>query len=237
MNSKLALLLPIRCILFILSFLLLTLILNESLENLTYTWSIVCTVINIIVILIIMLLTKLKGSNLLRQINYEKGKTHIKEVIIITLIVLVLGMGGMYLSGLIFYQKFPYLAPDMISPIPLWLAIINFFIMPISTAIAEDSLYLGCGVNSINNKYLKIVIPGFFFALQHSFIPFLLDMRFIGYRFFSFLPLTLLLAYIYDKRKNPIPIMIAHGIIDLFTVIWILITSINPDFYNSLVSL
>ena len=82
MNSKLALLLPIRCILFILSFLLLTLILNESLENLTYTWSIVCTVINIIVILIIMLLTKLKGSNLLRQINYEKGKTKFKEVII-----------------------------------------------------------------------------------------------------------------------------------------------------------
>ena len=96
---------------------------------------------------------------------------------------------------------------------------------------------LGCGVNSINNKYLKIIIPGFFFALQHSFIPFLLDMRFIGYRFFSFLPLTLLLAYIYDKRKNPIPIMIAHGIIDLLTVTWILITSINPDFYNSLVSL
>ena len=97
----------------------------------------------------------------------------------------------MYLSGLIFYQKFPYLAPDMVSPIPLWTAIINIPLLPITTALAEDGLYLGCGVNQINNRYLKIIIPGFFFALQHSFIPLLLDIKFIGYRFFSFLPLTL----------------------------------------------
>ena len=144
-------------------------------------------------------------------------------------------MGGMYLSGLIFYQKFPYLAPDMVSPIPLWTAIINIPLLPITTALAEDGLYLGCGVNQINNRYLKIIIPGFFFALQHSFIPLLLDIKFIGYRFFSFLPLTLLLAYIYDKKKNPLPIMIAHAIIDLFTVISILIFSINPEWYSQLV--
>lgn len=119
--------------------------------------------------------------------------------------------------------------------IPLWIAIINIPLLPITTALAEDGLYLGCGVNQINNKYLKIIIPGFFFALQHSFIPLLLDIKFIGYRFFSFLPLTLLLAYIYDKKKNPLPIMIAHTIIDLFTVVSILIFSINPGWYSQLV--
>ena len=123
----------------------------------------------------------------------------------------------------------------MISPLPLWIAIIIFLLLPVTTALAEDGLYLGCGVNQINNKYLKIIVPGFFFALQHSFIPFLLDIRFMGYRFLSFLPLTLLLSYIYSKKKNPVPIMIAHALIDLFTVIWILITSINPEFYNGLI--
>lgn len=136
----------------------------------------------------------------------------------------------MYLAGLIFYQKIPYLDPKMIAPIPLWLAIINFFILPITTALAEEGLYLGVGVNNIENKHLKIVIPGLFFALQHSFIPFLLDIRFIGYRFLSFLPLIMLLAYIYSKKKNPVPIMIGHALIDVFTVSCILLTSINPDF-------
>ena len=78
-------------------------------------------------------------------------------------------------------------------------------------------------------------VKPFFFALQHSFIPFLLDMKFITYRFFSFLPLTMILCYIYSKKKNPLPILIAHVLIDVFTVVWILITSINPDFFNQLV--
>lgn len=232
MNSKLALLLPIRCIAFIVIFLSIMGITNKELIELTNCWSIVCSIVNILLILLLIVLTKIKGSNYYELVNYEKGKTKFKEVLIICLIVISLGAGGMYLSGLIFYQKFPYIDKNMASPIPVWLAIINAFILPISTALAEDGLYLGCGVNSINNKCLKVIIPGFFFALQHSFIPLLFDIKYIGYRFLSFLPLTMLLAYIYSKKKNPLPIMIAHALIDVFTVMIIIIYSINPSLLN-----
>ena len=237
MKSKLALLLPIRCILFILIFLCIHLITNKEYNELTNCWSIVCSIVNILLIILLIVLTRINNSNLYELINYEKGKTKKKEVLIMCLIVISLGFGMMYLAGLIIYQKFPYLAPDMIAPLPLWLAIINFFILPITTALAEDSLYLGCGVNNINNKYLKIIIPSFFFALQHSFIPFLPDIKFILYRFLSFFPLTIILCIIYNKKKNPVPIMIAHALIDGFTVIWILITSISPEYYNQLINM
>ena len=230
MKSKLVLLLPIRSLTFISIFLIMMGITDKELQNLTNTWSIVCSIVNILLICLFIIITRIKKISYLELVEYNKGNTKIKDVIIISIIVLLLGMGGMYLAGLIVYQKFPYMAVEMVAPLPLWLAIINFFILPISTAIAEDTLYLGIGVNNINNKYLKVIIPGFFFALQHSFIPFLFDYKFIIYRFLSFLPLTMLLAYIYYKKKNIIPIMIAHAIIDLFTVVWILITSINPDF-------
>ncbi len=59
----------------------------------------------------------------------------------------------------------------------------------------------------------------------------------MGYRFLSFLPLTIILCIIYNKKKNPLPIIIAHTFIDLFTVIWILITSINPDYYDKLLNM
>ena len=152
MKSKLALLLPIRCIAFILIFLCIHLITNKEYNELTNCWSIVCSIVNILLIILLVILTRINKSNYLELINYEKGKTTKKEVLIICLIVLGLGMGCMYLAGLIIYQKFPYMAPDMIKPIPLWLAIIIFFILPINTALAEDGLYLGCGVNHINNK-------------------------------------------------------------------------------------
>lgn len=237
MKSKLALLLPIRCIAFILIFLCIHLITNKEYNELTNCWSIVCSIVNILLIILLVILTRINKSNYLELINYEKGKTTKKEVLLVCLIVLGLGMGCMYLAGLIVYQKFPYMAPDMIKPIPLWLAIISFFILPITTALAEDGLYLGCGVNKINNKCLKVIIPGFFFALQHSFIPFLLDFKFILYRFLSFLPLTIILCYIYSKKRNPLPIMIAHTLIDICTVVLILIMSINPELYNQFIGL
>lgn len=50
----------------------------------------------------------------------------------------------------------------MISPIPKQLAVINFLFLPITTAFAEDGLYLGCEVNAIENKAAAIVIPALF---------------------------------------------------------------------------
>ena len=120
----------------------------------------------------------------------------------------------------------------LIAPIPLWLAIGNIFVLPLTTAFAEDGLYLGCGVNQIKNKYAAVLLPAFFFALQHSFVPTLFDARYITYRFLSFLPLTILLCLHYHKRRNPLPIMVGHAVIDVITVLQILATSAIPGFYE-----
>ena len=91
--------------------------------------------------------------------------------------ILFLGMGGMYLAGFLCYGVIPYAAPMLIAPIPLWLAIVNLFVLPVTTAFAEDGLYFGCGVNQIKNNYAAVLLPAFFFALQHSFVPTLFDVR------------------------------------------------------------
>ena len=59
------------------------------------------------------------------------------------------------------YGVIPYAAPMMIAPINPVLAVINILVLPVTTALAEDGLYLGGGVNSIKNKYLAIFIPAF----------------------------------------------------------------------------
>ena len=236
-NNKLKYLLPIRSVLFILIFILGAIITKQNMSDISNWWSIVATAVNVIKILFLVLVTKKMYSSYWKLINYEKGKTKIKQVIIISLIVLWIGTLGMYIAGFICYGKFPYAAPMMFAPIPFVLAILNCIILPITVPFAEDGLYLGCGVNQIKNKHLSIFIPAFFYALQHSFIPTLFDGKYIIYRFLSFLPLTIILCWYYKKKKNPLPIMVGHALIEIASVAMILMTSISPEMYQTMLNM
>lgn len=233
-KSRLKYLLPIRSIIFILIFVIGAWITSNSLNNISNWWSVVATIVNIVTIIILVVVTK---NNYKELINYKKGETKLKQVIVISLIVLIVGAMGMYLAGLICYHKIPYSPPMMIKPIPVILAIINFIVLPLTVSFAEDGLYLGCGVNSFKNKYLGILIPAFFYALQHSFIPTLFDGKYIIYRFLSFLPLTIILCWYYQKNKNPVPIMIGHALIEMASVVLILVTSISPSIYQTMLNM
>lgn len=225
-------LLPIRCVIFAFIFIIGAFITKQKIEDISNWWSIAASIVNIIVILILFFIARKNESSYWELINYQKGKTKAKQITGISILILVIGITGMYIAGYFCYGIIPYTAPMMIAPIPVWLAVINVVILPVTTALAEDGLYLGCGVNQIQNKFLAITIPAFFFALQHSFIPTLFDLKYIIYRFVSFLPLTLILCWYYYKKRNPLPIMVGHAIIDMATVIQILATSAIPGFYE-----
>ena len=237
MNKKfLPALMPFRSIIFIAVFIVISMIAEKGLSDISNTWSVVASAVNIITVAALILLTKNDGG-FKKLINYEKGKTTPKQVVGMSILIICLGMGGMYLAGFLCYGKIPYAPPMMITPIPIPLAVINLILLPISTAIAENSIYLGCGVNTIKNRYLSVILPAFFFAVQHSFIPTLPDVRYMIYRFLSFLPLTILLCIIYRKNRNPLPIMIGHAVIDMLTAGQILATSAIPGFYDMITSL
>ncbi|MDE5590465.1 MAG: CPBP family intramembrane metalloprotease [Acetatifactor sp.] len=225
-------LLPIRCVIFALTFVVGAIMTKQKTDDISNWWSIAASIVNIVTILILVYVAKKNKSSYRELINYQKGKTKAKQIIGISVLVLVIGMTGMYVAGYICYGIIPYAAPMMIAPIPVWLAVINVIILPVTTAFAEDGLYLGCGVNQIQNKFLAITVPAFFFALQHSFIPTLFDLKYIIYRFISFLPLTLILCWYYYRKRNPLPIMVGHAIIDVATVLQILATSTISGLYE-----
>lgn len=236
-NKKLYFLLPLRCIIFLLIFIIGAVITRKSLDEISNIWSVAATFVNIITIVILVLISRKMGGNFKELINYEKGKTKPKQAVAMTAIVLLVGMGGMFLSGFICYGVIPYAPPMLIVPIALPLAIINLVLLPVTTALAEEGLYLGCGVNQISNKYGAILIPAFFFALQHSFIPTLFDVRYIIYRFLCFLPLTIIICRHYQKHRNPLPIMIGHAVIDLATAGQILATSAVQGLYEMMLNM
>lgn len=233
-NRYLSYLLPFRCIVFLLIFVVGASVVDKKMDEISNWWSIVASIVNVVTISILIVITNKRGSNYWELVNYQKEKTPPKQIITMVIVILLVGMVGMYLAGYVCYGVIPYAAPMMIAPIPLWLAAINVVVLPITTAFAEEGLYLGCGVNQIKNKYMAIAAPAFFFALQHSFIPTLFDLKYIMYRFLSFLPLTIILCWNYYKKRNPLPIMVGHAIIDAATVMQILATSLIPGLYETM---
>ena len=150
------------------------------------------------------------------------------------LVMLVVGMCGMQLAGFISYGEIPHFPIMMIQPIPLWIAIANIFLLLLTTTLAEDGIYLGV----INQNDSKSVVIGsaFFYALQHSFIPFLPDARFVLYRFLSFLLIAIIMCFWYRKNKNPLPFMAGHFVLNLATVAQIVIISASPGMFEQMLS-
>lgn len=236
-NIKGYLLLPIRSVLFMLTFLVISVLTGRALTELSSWWSVIASVINIVVIGVLIAISKANKISYLELINYKKGSTKFSSIFIISMIMLVVGMGGMYLAGYIAYREFPYLAPMMIAPIPLPFAIINLLVLPITTTLAEDGLYLGYGVNHLNKKWIAIALPAFFYGLQHCFIPTIFQWQFIIYRLLSFLPLTIFICFWYERKRNPIPVMVGHIILNMATAAQILMTSAMPSIYAEMLKI
>ncbi|MBP5180909.1 MAG: CPBP family intramembrane metalloprotease [Clostridiales bacterium] len=234
-KGKVAFLLPLRSFLFLIIYVDISIILGKGLDEITSAWTVIAVVVNIITVALLVFYALKEGKTYKELINYEKGKTKISQIIVMCIIILFVGMGCMYLTAFILYGTImPPVSVMLAAPLSKPLAVLVFLLLPVTTALAEDGLYLGVGVNGISNKTAAILVPAFFFALQHSFIPTLFDMRYVLYRFFSFLPLTIILCWHYYKKRNPLPIMIGHALIDLATVVLVLSTSMVPGLYESM---
>lgn len=229
------LMLPIRCLIFLSAFVIVSAIFKLPYASISKWWTTIAIVCNVVTIAILWLYSKQRRITYKKLLNYEKGKSTVKSVILIVFITLVVGISGLYLAGLICYGKFPYLDKTLVQPIPLWLAIIVLLLLPLSTTVAEDGLYLGYAINSsTGNKWVNASLSAFFYALQHSFIPFLSDGIFILYRFLSFLPLTIVICFWYLKNRNPLPFMTGHFVLNIATAVQILVMTICPTIYANL---
>lgn len=222
-----------RSILFVMVGVLFAVLTNQSLEEASQWWSIICTVCNIITIVLVMAICRSEDSTYKKLIDYQREKGNVKYTLLVVMLMLILGIGGMYVFGFIIYG---YVPVKMIQPIPVWLALVNAILLPLTTVFAELPLYFGYGLNRIEkitgNKILSIAYPMFFYALQHSFIPLLWEWKHVLFRFLSFLPLMIALGIIYYKKRKLQPLMVGHLILDLATGVQILMTSISPALFE-----
>ncbi len=233
MEKRLPYIMPVfRSVLFLVGGLLFALITNQSLDESTRWWPVLCIFFNVITIFVLALVCKHEGLDYRDLIDYRKGQLGLKNILIISTLMLLSGVGGLYAFGI---AIFGYVPTILIQPIPVWIAIISMILLPVTIVFAELPLYYGYSfrriVDRTGNRGLAIGYIVFFYALQHSFIPLLVDWRYMLFRFLSFIPLLIVLSIIYIRKRALAPLMIGHGVLDFATGIQILISSIFPAIF------
>ncbi|MBQ5331531.1 MAG: CPBP family intramembrane metalloprotease [Oscillospiraceae bacterium] len=227
-------LMPMRCVMFLIVFLSASAITGRGYDSLCGIWSPTATCVNILTIIILMLYARRNGMTFTELIHLRKGQSKAGRFLIVSAITVVSGMALLYAAGYICYGSImPPVSLRIMSPVPAALAAANLLLLPLTTALAEDGLYLGTGTGHLKG-ITAIVLPSLFYAMQHGFIPFMPDLRYFIYRVISFLPLTVAFCLYYRKTKDILPLMTGHILLDLATSSGILAMSAIPGLYEQM---
>jgi len=190
-------------------------------------WGPLCILMNIITIAVLLIVCKSEKTRFMSLIAAKGEGLRLRPAVVITLLMSVLGVGCMIFISILFYKG----PPEMLSqPLPVWVAVLNLILLPVTIVFAEMPLYFGYSFNRLKtltgSPVFSIAYVIFFYALQHSFMPVIWDMKYILFRFLSFLPLMIVLGIIYSRKRLLPEMMIGHGVMDLGTGIQILISSL-----------
>ena len=87
----------------------------------------------------------------------------------------------------------------------------------------EQMTYQGYALPRIealaHSRWIAVSIVGFWWALQHAFLPFILDWKYVAWRFLAFLPGVIAFTLIYFKLRRLPPLIVAHWPMDIFAVL------------------
>ena len=80
-NRYLSFLLPFRCVVFLLIFVIGAFAVGKQINEISNWWSVVASIVNIVTILILIVVAKMNGINYWELVNYQKEKTTPKQII------------------------------------------------------------------------------------------------------------------------------------------------------------
>jgi uncharacterized protein len=108
----------------------------------------------------------------------------------------------------------------------LWGMIYSFSVWWLVWSPTEEMTYQGYALPRIEalsgSRWKAIAIVSFWWTLQHCFLPFILDWRYVAWRFFSFLPGVVVFTLIYLRIRRLPPLILAHWSMDIVALFFTL---------------
>jgi hypothetical protein len=102
--------------------------------------------------------------------------------------------------------------------LPLWGVVYSFSIWLLIWSPTEEMTYQGYALSRLEvlfrSRWKAIALVSFWWAIQHPFLPFILDWKYFAWRFLAFLPSMIPLTLLYLKIRRLPPFFLAHWSMD-----------------------
>jgi hypothetical protein len=110
--------------------------------------------------------------------------------------------------------------------LPIWAVVYSFSVWWLIWSPTEEMTYQGYALPRFEalfqSRWRAIALVGFWWALQHSFLPLILDWRYIVWRFLAFLPGAVVFTLVYLRLRRLPPLILAHWPMDISAVFFTL---------------
>jgi len=98
--------------------------------------------------------------------------------------------------------------------LPLWAMVYSFSIWLLIWSPTEEITYQGYALPRLEvlfgSRWKAGALVSFWWAIQHPFLPFILDWKYFAFRFLVFLPSMVVLTLLYLKIRRLPPFFLAH---------------------------
>jgi uncharacterized protein len=196
-------------------------------------WPVYGLFANLLCFIIISRALKNENVKILSLINFQAQK--IKKDIMISLAFIILSIiiaiSSSFIFGYLMYGRYPYDLIPRFSDMPIVIVISFVVIFPIINSILEEITYNGYIFPrleaEVKNTNIVILIVLFFFTLQHIFIMFVPDVKYLTWRLLCFVPLLAFWIIIYSRMRRLTSLIIVHWFMDTFAIVSIIMAPGN----------
>ncbi|HTR66187.1 MAG TPA: CPBP family glutamic-type intramembrane protease [Terriglobales bacterium] len=194
-------------------------------------WTVYATLIDIGCLLLLLKFTRAEGirlRDLVGKVRLRWGQDVFLGIACFIVLVFMFSIPGWVAGRLGFEISHTAMYPGLFSErkLPLWGVIYSFSLFWLIWSPTEEMTYNGYALPRLQaltgRKWVAVSIVGFWWALQHSFLPLIFDWKYVLWRFLFFLPGVIVITVLYLGMRRLAPLIFAHWPMDLAAVFYTL---------------
>lgn len=194
-------------------------------------WTVYATLVDFGSLALILKFARAEGTglrDLIGPIQLSWGRDIALGVVCFLIYLASFTFPGLLASKLVFGTTHPAMYPGLLTAreLPRWAVVYSFSLWWLIWSPTEEMTYNGYALPRIQrltgSKPIALLIVAFWWAIQHCFIPFVLDWKYVVWRFLFFLPGVVIACLIYLRLRRLAPLILAHWGMDLMAAFFTL---------------
>jgi membrane protease YdiL (CAAX protease family) len=191
-------------------------------------WTIWASLADLATLALLSRLIRREGKRIWDLLNFKKEglARDLRLGLILFPVLLCLDVGGLILGSLVVYRHWLPVgisAGFMGRVLPQWAVLFSRLVWWPLWSVTEELTFVGYALprlESLTGKsWLAVMLVTLAWSVQHLFLPFLADGRFLLWRFLVFIPVNLATTLLYLRIRRLVPIIISHWGRDLLTTL------------------